>query len=516
MSGSALASQTGKSIAIIGGGIAGLCAGCYAQMNGYRSRIYEMDDRAGGLMTSWDRKGYTIDYCIHWLVGSSPKASMHRLWREVGLLRDRRIVDLDIWGEYASRDGRRVVLWRDLDRLEAELVGHAPEDADLIRRMIGDARRLSRSDLPSDLPPRELMKPLDGLRTLPRLLPWLMPMRHWSKVSVAQATDGLQSTLVRDAIRAFMPGEMAMFALLGTWAWLHAGVAGYPIGGSLPLARNVEARHRELGGELRCGARVTKILTERTGGADRAVGVELADGTQDRAEIVISAADGHATIYDMLGAGYLDDELRDYYERGRLPLFFPILFVGVGVAREFPDEPQRITGLHLLADEPIGGGAVQARGLEIRVFNFDPSLAPQGKTVITALLRADGEHWCELRERDREAYEAEKERVGDAVVRTLDGLYPGLAGQVEMVDVATPATTVRYTGNWRASFEGWIPTPGNLSKGLPQRLPGLDDFYMAGQWVQPGGGLPSGVMSARQAMQLVCRRDGVKFQTTTV
>ena len=76
--------QAGKSVAIIGGGIAGLCAGCYAQMNGYQSRIYEMHDLPGGLMTAWDRKGYTVDYCIHWLVGSSPKANMYKLWQEVG------------------------------------------------------------------------------------------------------------------------------------------------------------------------------------------------------------------------------------------------------------------------------------------------------------------------------------------------------------------------------------------------------------------------------------------------
>ncbi len=76
--------QAGKSVAIIGGGIAGLCAGCYAQMNGYQSRIYEMHDLPGGLMTAWERKGYTIDYCIHWLVGSSPKANMNKLWQEVG------------------------------------------------------------------------------------------------------------------------------------------------------------------------------------------------------------------------------------------------------------------------------------------------------------------------------------------------------------------------------------------------------------------------------------------------
>ena len=139
----------------------------------------------------------------------------------------------------------------------------------------------------------------------------------------------------------------------------------------------------ELGGEIRYDARVARILTQRTGGADRAAGVELADGAQEPAEIVISAADGHATIYEMLGGAYLDDELRGVYERDTLPLFFPILFVGVGVARDFADEPQRISGLRFALDEPIGAGAVHKRQLEARIFNFDPAMAPPGKTVIT-------------------------------------------------------------------------------------------------------------------------------------
>ena len=33
---------TGKSLIIIGAGIGGLAAGCYAQMNGYRTQIFEM------------------------------------------------------------------------------------------------------------------------------------------------------------------------------------------------------------------------------------------------------------------------------------------------------------------------------------------------------------------------------------------------------------------------------------------------------------------------------------------
>ena len=506
--------QAAKSVAIVGGGIAGLCAGIYAQMNGYRSRIYEMHDVPGGLMTAWERKGYTIDYCIHWLVGSSPASGMHKLWREVGLLDGLQTVDLDVWYQYEDGDGNAVTFWRDIDRLEAHLCELSPADADLVKRMLGDVRRLAHADMPADLPPRELRHLRDTLRATPNMVPWLLPARRWGKLTMGDLAARFQSPLLRDAFGALMPAPIGAMALLVTMAWLHAGNAGYPLGGSMPMARNLERRYLALGGEISYDARVARILTQRTGAGDRATGVELADGTVAPAEVVISAADGHAAIYELLGGAYLDDQLRDVYERDALPLFYPILFVGVGVARDFADEPRRISGLHLALQEPIGAGSVQTEVLEVRIGNFDPALAPAGKTVLTSAIEADGPYWIGLRERDREQYKAEKARIGEAVVRALDRRYPGLGEQVEMVDVATPATTVRYTGNWRASFEGFMPTPRYLMKGLPRRLPGLDDFYMVGQWVQPGGGLPTGVMTAREVMQLVCNRDGVPFRTT--
>ena len=62
--------MTQKSIAIVGAGIAGLAAGCYAQMNGYRSRIYELHSIPGGLCTSWRRRGYTFDGGVRYLSGT--------------------------------------------------------------------------------------------------------------------------------------------------------------------------------------------------------------------------------------------------------------------------------------------------------------------------------------------------------------------------------------------------------------------------------------------------------------
>jgi phytoene dehydrogenase-like protein len=78
-----------KSIVIVGAGMAGLSAGCYASMNGYKATILEMHDKPGGLCTAWKRRGYTFDISMHMLTGSKSGA-FHQMWQELGALENRR------------------------------------------------------------------------------------------------------------------------------------------------------------------------------------------------------------------------------------------------------------------------------------------------------------------------------------------------------------------------------------------------------------------------------------------
>jgi phytoene dehydrogenase-like protein len=72
-----------------------------------------------------------------------------------------------------------------------------------------------------------------------------------------------------------------------------------------------------------------------------------------------------------------------------------------------------------------------------------------------------------------------------------------------MTDVATPLTYWRQCRAWRGAFEGWLPG-SNALKHVPKELPGLTRFYMAGQWVEPGGGVPAAIMSGKHVVQLIC------------
>jgi phytoene dehydrogenase-like protein len=80
-----------KSLLIVGGGMAGLAAGCYAQTNGYRSEILEAGRVAGGLCSAWTRKGYTFDTSIHFLSGWKTGA-LRAVWEELGAVQGREFI----------------------------------------------------------------------------------------------------------------------------------------------------------------------------------------------------------------------------------------------------------------------------------------------------------------------------------------------------------------------------------------------------------------------------------------
>ena len=111
-------------------------------------------------------------------------------------------------------------------------------------------------------------------------------------------------------------------------------------------------------------------------------------------------------------------------------------------------------------------------------------------------------------------YKAQKQRVTAEVLERLEVHYPAISSLVEMTDVATPYTTWRYTRNYKGAYMGWLPAPEAINSRLEKTLPGLANFYMAGQWMMPGGGVPPCLYSGRHVAQLLCHKDRKDFTTT--
>ena len=497
-----------KSIIIIGAGFAGLAAGIYGRLNGYRTRVFEMHSLPGGLCTAWKRKGYTFDACIHWLVGSDPKSSYNYIWQETGIAKEREFVYSDEYWRTEGPDGRTVIFNTDINKLEKHLLEFSPADREPVMDFINGIRMFSKFDFPSDREPffTRLRK---QVRTLYAFMKYGKEFKRWSDITGEQFCNRFSDPLLRLAFSEIWVPEFSMVFLFFAFAYINQRNAGYPVGGSMPMSQALEERYMELGGELYYNKKVARIIT--SGG--KATGIRLVDGTEVHADRVISAADGHSTLFDLLDGKYLDAATREPYEKW--PMFHALLFVSLGVNRKFDEIPTSVSGLTFPLKEPVMVGDKIRDRLPVHIYNYDPTMAPEGKTAITVMLDSDIEYWKKLAE-DRNVYLQKKEETAALIVSLLEQRFPGITDQVEVTDVATPLTFERYTGNWKGSFEGWLITPQNaytLMKPMPQTLPGLKSFYMCGQWVEPGGGLPTSIMSARRLMKQICREDGTRFKT---
>ena len=497
--------KTMKKVLIIGSGVAGLSAGCYLQMNGYDTQIHEAHNLPGGVCTSWKRQGYTIDNCIHWLVGSSISDNFYHLWNELVDMKGRKFVDTEEWMRVETPDGRYMRVFTDIDKLEQEMLEKSPADEGLIRSFTGATRRFVGFHLPVEKA-REIFGPMDGLKMILGLLPFMLPLRKWMSISMQQYADKCSDPLLKRTFESMFTPETNVLFVIMTIVWMHKKSAGFPIGGSLEFARQIEKRYLELGGKINYKSRVAKISVDN----DAVNGIVLDSGEEHTADIVVSAADGHSTIFDMLDGRYVDAKIKDYYDS--YETFPSYLLLSFGIARKFDDYPRAII---LFPEQPLTTDRISKyEGVMVRIFSFDPTLAPEGKTVITVwILTREHEYWDNLKRTTPEQYEAEKNRIAEEVLELLEKRFGDIRAKVEMTDVCTPATFMRYTSNWKGSFEGWLWTPKVGLGGVRKTLPGLDNFYMAGHWVEPGGGLPTAMKSGRDVAQIICRKDKKKFTT---
>jgi phytoene dehydrogenase-like protein len=490
---------TSRKIVIIGAGIAGLCTAVYARRCGYEVELVEQHDATGGLATSWRRADYTFEGCLHWLVGTAANDAVRPQWEEVFDIDALTFVYPEEFVRLESEAGESLSIFADVDRMEAELLRKARQDSVHIRHFASLLRRLAKLAPPDPSEPW----PRKGLSLL-AVLPHLPLLRTLWKLTTEQYGQRFQHKLLRTFFEANSMGELSLLTLIFNLVWMNRRNAAYVIGGSQAIIGAIRARFEQLGGRLRFGAKVEKILVEN--GA--AVGVQLAGGETVKADWVISAADGHATIFELLGGAYADEAVQKTYRT--LRTFPSYVQVSLGVAREFHGQAGhliRVLDAPLVVDPGTELGAI-----ELRFFHFDPTFAPRGRTAVTSFLPTRNfAYWVDLRRQDPARYQTEKQRVAEAVIAILERMVPDVRRAIEVVDVSTPATVIRYTNNWKGSLEGWLMTPATGFRPLRNTLPGLRQFLMAGQWIMPGGGLPSGVLTGRLAVRTACKEDRIPF-----
>jgi phytoene dehydrogenase-like protein len=309
----------------------------------------------------------------------------------------------------------------------------------------------------------------------------------------------LESDTLRRFFGALLPEGAPAVMLLMVFGYLERGWLSRPVGGTAAFRDAVVKRYEELGGQVVLHANVDEILV--TNG--RASGVRLEQGDLLAADAVVSTASTPETVLRLLGGRYDADATRARMKTWQM--FTPVVLASFGVESPLADVP----GM-LLVDRlsPFRVGDVESERLYLRVDNDEPSVAPRGCSVVQAMLPTSYEWWATR----GTSYGACKTEAARVALAQIEHAIPGISERVRMTDVATPLTFWRSARSWRGAYEGWSPTSESLFGHVEKKLAGLERLYLAGQWVEPGGGVPTAVMSGRQAVQLLCAEDARPFR----
>jgi phytoene desaturase len=259
-----------RHVLIIGGGLAGLAAGCYLQASGYRTTIVEHGLALGGVCTAWTRGGYTIDGCIHWLTGGA----FAPLYGELGITPKVELRPLQEFVSYRDEQaGIQLSITADLDATARAFGEIAREDRAEIARVVEGARQFAKLR-PAIDPPPELSGLRDNFERLWSLRHGLPHLVHFRKPLGVWAREHLKSPALRKLLSRIVPEEAPALFLLMVLGYLEQGELSRPLGGTAAFRDALIETYLSRGGKTLLHSTVDEVLVE----GDRARGVRLADG----------------------------------------------------------------------------------------------------------------------------------------------------------------------------------------------------------------------------------------------
>ncbi len=510
---------------VIGAGHNALVTAAYLAKGGLRTLVLERRDRVGGAADTMELgPGIRVPALAHTVGRLRPSVQRDLNLKQHGLT----LMAPDVRAFAPSADGSAVVLWGDVPRTAAGLRTRSGADADaypgfdrLVRSMAKFLDELGRS-APPDIDAPGIGDALTGLklgrafrglgkhdsRTILRILPMAI-------------ADLVAESFETDAVRAAVAWRGVRYCSVGPWsagtaamllmdsAGNDGGAAGetiYARGGPGALSAALASAARAAGAEIQTGAEVTAI-TSKDG---RATGVVLASGEEISARAIVSGADPKRTLVDLVDPVALGPSLG--WRAGNIRT--PGVVAKVNLAlKGLPTFPA--AGEH--ADQLLSGRIVVATGIDAMERAFDASKygraseAPILEATIPSLMDPSlvegaraGTHvmsviaqYAPYALRDGN-WANDGDAFGDAVVRVLESVAPGIGNLITHRQVLTPVDLERdygLTGGHPLHAEPgldqfylWRPLLGHAR----YRIGGLDGLYLCGSGAHPGGGITGG------------------------
>ncbi|MGB2696546.1 MAG: NAD(P)/FAD-dependent oxidoreductase [Candidatus Zixiibacteriota bacterium] len=478
---------------IIGSGLGGLsCAAAFARQ-GFKPLVLEKHYVPGGYATTFKRDKFVFDVSLH-STSVGERGGVHNLIPGFPEITDVEFVPHPnlYRAKYPEHDFR--VPQRDLEGYIKMLVGYFPDEKEGIEGLFNDMKGVSR-----DINKLMQAKGQVDMRKFPIEFPDLFKCytKTWGQMVDERVKNPKLKAIVSSqwGYYGLPPSKLAgYYYAMPAIDYLQNG-GYYPIGKSQKISDALVKFIQDRGGKVILETKVDKILTKD----HAAYGVLTADGQEFKGKVIISNANAYDTFHTMMEQ---DEYLKDYLARMdgfsvSLSSFQVFLGLKKNLVKDLGIEDTEIFYACAYDPEADYRGAVKGDvggGYGLTLYdNLYDKYSPKGKNTINIITIQGYEFWEKYEpdyfEGKKSRYKAEKERMADILIDEVERtLLPGLRKAIDIKEIGTPLTNLRYTGNYRGAIYGWDQTLDNSGPNRLGHETPIKNLYLAGAWTQPGHG----------------------------
>jgi len=496
---------------VIGAGLGGLsCAAAFARQ-GFKALVLEHHSKPGGYATTFKRKGFVFDVSLH-STTVEERNGVHNLIPGFPEIKDIEFVPHPDLYRLILPDYDIRVPHKNLPGYLEILINHFPDEKEGIQGIFDDMKGLTK-----DIQKISEARGQVNMMTFRQDYPYLSQSvnQTWGQMLDARVKNTKLKFIISGlwGYYGLPPSKLAsLYYAMPTIGYLQEG-GYYPVGKSQKISDALMKFIEERGGKVMLRTGVEKILVKD----HSAYGVKTADGQEFTGKVVVSNANAYDTFHSMMEE---DDHLKSYLDRmDTFTASLSTFQVFLGLKKDLVNKVGiKDTEIFYETDYDIEASYKDALNADMENQGFGLTLydnlykgySPEGKNTLNILNLQGYSHW-EKYESDyfqgkKKAYWKEKERMADILIDKIEEtLLPGLRKAIEVKEIGTPLTNVRYTKNYRGAIYGWDQT---LDNSIPRRLPHktpIQNLYLAGGWTQPGGGyaavIPSGLECFGEIMQ---------------
>ncbi len=329
------------------------------------------------------------------------------------------------------------------------------------------------------------------------------------------ADGNLKTALLNETVfrTAAAPNEAFSFMnLLRRWSGETSGLQAamaYPKGGTITVIDALRRAAQAAKVEIRAASPVKNILIERDGVG----GVQLENGGQIRAPIVIAAMDARRVFLDMVGSDEIDIEFQRAVSAAKPTISSARLHLVLkGFAKdEKTKESMRRRLVYALTPEVLRRSFAAARAGDIpedllieAIFpnTIDDAEAGDANQVLSIIA-----HPLPF---DENPDDARREAIKSAIIQSLGKFAPDIDARIEASDLMLAPDLAKITGAHPASYaaKSGVMQQWALA-GLAVTAGRIGGLYFCGREAQIGPGLncAAGRIAAKNALRHVKRKD---------